>query len=292
MSELPSQVVSPPIERAESVLDRQVFTPVTAAMVPLLDATPVSAPWVMIFAAAIGAGGASLYRFTSPTNLIVGSVLLLLYAFMARAAAGLARERGADAYAIRMIEGAAGLVVWLALLGASVLHLLAEGDSIGLAVAGVVSVGVQAFVLDRIEQRFLARTGQTSSEREDLEALDAVLADPGGGPALAVQRGFRKVLAVEVALAGLFPAVPEEAATVTPYARRLGPIVQVFAHLGLTVHLALMAVLAVVGALSGYFWIRLTLGNALLLGLLFAYVRAERALAAELRGPLGLSGLR
>src|SRR4051812_28194198 len=81
-------------EAVETPLDQLVFRPAAHLLVQLCLPTPISPNAVTLLGALIGAAGASLYRFTSRTNLIVGSALLLLWTILDCADGQLARARG------------------------------------------------------------------------------------------------------------------------------------------------------------------------------------------------------
>ncbi|MFO0756472.1 MAG: hypothetical protein U0359_08275 [Byssovorax sp.] len=275
-------------EVAETPLDRLLFVPAKRLVAQVCLATPVGPDALVVTGALLGVAGASLYRFTSSANLLMGSLLLLVATVLVGAAGLLGRARGLAARHDRAAAGAAHLLIGVVLLAALLVHLHAQGQAMWLAAAGLGSLLLQGFFLDLCEARFLVRAGWV------VEGGGAPEIAPGGLTAL-----FQKLdlgrRAAERPVLSLFP--PPLDPTDHPdassrYALDLAPVLRAWGYLGLTTHAALLAVFAVGHALPAYLWLRLTAGNALLAVLLVVTIRRERAIDAALRPPAGTSGLR
>ncbi|MEO7332120.1 MAG: CDP-alcohol phosphatidyltransferase family protein [Minicystis sp.] len=286
---------TPKPEAVETPLDRLAFRPAAQLVVTACLPTPVSANALTLLGALVGAAGASLYRFTSRTNLIVGSALLLLWAILDCADGQLARARGTASRFGRILDGAGDAFVGLTLLIALILHQLAHGGPLWLAVAGIGSLALQTIVLDLVARRYLALAGAVADEAGDLAATRAAIIDlqqrQASAPTVLLHRVYAIFLRIQAAPRRLLPDYPDDPRLPALYAQRLGPVMRVFAYLGLTTHVAILSLCAAGDALPAYLWLRLTLGNALLIGLFLAALRRERVLAAELRAPPALSGL-
>lgn len=282
-------------EGVETPLDRLFFRPAAHLVVQLCLPTPLGANGVTLLGALVGAAGASLFRFTSRTNLIVGATLLLVSSILDCADGQLARARGTASRLGRIIDGAGDLFVSLALLLGLALHLAALGQPVWLAFAGLGSLLLQWLSLDLIKNRFLTLSASPFREGDDVDetksAITALAQGQASGAALLLHRVYLRVSQAQGVVLRLLPTIPDDPAAPARYAQELGPVMRVWAYLGPSTHAVLLAVFAVVGALPAYLWVRLTLGNVVLIGLFVATRRREGVVAAELRAPVGISGL-
>src|SRR4051812_14460577 len=95
---------------AETLLDLVFFRPVAILFVQLARPTPFGADGMTVLSVLLGLAGASLFRFTTLTNLVVGATLVLLYALLDRASAELDRVQGTPSH-LGPVRG--GLGDWL-----------------------------------------------------------------------------------------------------------------------------------------------------------------------------------
>jgi phosphatidylglycerophosphate synthase len=282
-------------EAVETALDRLFFRPAAHFLVLACMPTPVGANALTLLGALVGVAGASLLRFTSRTNLLVGALLLLASAILDCADGQLARARGTASRFGRIVDGVGDLAVTLALTVALALHLHAHAQGAWLAVAGMASALVQWLVFDLVKNRFLERSASAFREGNDALETHAALAVSGPlGPAggeRALLRAYALYLGVQALVARALPTPAPDESGVLVYAQRLSPLLRVAAFLGPSTHAALLLIFALADALPAYLWLRLGVGNVLLIGLIFAIAQRERALAEELRTPPPLSGL-
>jgi hypothetical protein len=268
---------------AETPVDRVVFRPAGRALAELALATPLRSPWLTALSAFVGLAGASLLRFTTRFNLVVGAALLLLHALLAGASIDLDRARSTSSRLGRILGGISDYAVGLAASVALALHLAAEGDSgaVLLTVLGMGSVAVQVTLFDHFENRYLAQSGAEPPEESDLAetraAIGALVREGESGAELLLLRAHAVFLRLQRLLAGPARPAPRTAEQARAYAETLAPIARGWAWLGSSTHVLLLVLFACLGWLPAYLWIRLTLFNAALIGLWIEQQRRERA---------------
>jgi hypothetical protein len=267
---------------AETPLDRLLLRPVGRVVAELVLATPLRSRWLTALAVFVGVAGASLLRFTTRSNVVVGASLLLLSAVLGNAAAQLARARGTSSRLGRILAGIGDYLVGLVTAIAIAAHLVAEGNTgaLLLTVLGMGSLAVQVTLFDHYENRYLACSGAESPEESDLaESRAAVkgLVDAGDSPvALLLHRGHTIYLSLQHLLDGQGRSTPRTAEQARSYAERLAPIARGWAWLGSSTHVLLLVVFACLGALPVYLWIRVFAGNVAMIALWFEQQRRER----------------
>ncbi|MEP7123823.1 MAG: hypothetical protein ABJE95_23040 [Byssovorax sp.] len=271
---------------AETPIDLFVLRPAGRVLADLAQSTPLRSRWVTALSAFIGVAGASLLRFTTRTNVLVGAALLLLHLVLGNAAVQLARARGTASRRGRILAGICDYLVGLVTAIAMALHLSAEGSAGGvvLALLGMGSVAMQVTLFDHFENRYLACSGGESPEESDLaESRAAVkgLVDAGdGGAEVLLHRAHTVFLSLQALLGGPTRPTPRSAEKARDYAERLAPIARAWAWLGSSTHVLLVVIFAVVGALPAYLWLRLFGGNLLMVALWVEQQRREREVLA------------
>ena len=267
---------------AETPLDRLLLRPPGRVIAELVLPTPLRSRWLTALAVFVGVAGASLLRFTTRFNVIVGASLLLLNAILGNAAVQLARARGTSSRLGRILAGIGDYTVGLVTAIAIAIHLLAEGypSAVLLAALGMGSVALQVTLFDHFENRYLACSGAESPEESDLaESRVAVkgLVDAGDSPAsLLLHRGHTLFLSLQRLLDGPARPTPRTAEQARSYAERLAPIAGGWAWLGSSTHVLLLIVFACVGALPAYLWLRIFGGNLVMIALWIEQQRRER----------------
>lgn len=267
---------------AETPIDLFVLRPVGRALADLVQSTPLRAGWVTALSAFVGVAGASLLRFTTRFNLVVGAALLLLHAILGNAAVQLDRARGTSSRRGRVLAGISAYLVGLVTAIAMALHLAAAGDSGGvvLTVLGMGSLALQVTLFDHFENRYLACSGAEAPEESDLaESRAAVkgLVDAGdSGAEVLLHRAHTAFLSLQRLLGGPTRPSPRTADQARDYAERLAPIARAWAWLGSSTHVLLLVICACLGALPAYLWLRLFGGNLLMIALWIEQQRRER----------------
>ena len=267
---------------AETPIDLIVLRPAGRALADLVQSTPLRSRWVTALAAFVGVAGASLLRFTTRTNLLVGAALLLLHLVLGNAAIQLARARGTSSRRGRILAGICDYLVGLVTAIAIALHLAADGTTGGMVLAflGMGSLALQVTLFDHFENRYLACSGAESAEESDLvESRAAVkdLIDAGdSGAEVLLHRAHTAFLSLQGLLGGPTRPTPRTADQARDYAERLAPIARAWAWLGSSTHVLLLVIFACVGALPAYLWLRLFGGNLLMIALWIEQQRRER----------------
>jgi hypothetical protein len=264
----------------ETPLDLWFFRPVAYQLVRIALPTPLSANGMTVMSILTGLAGASLLRYPHQTQLVVGTLLLLLYAILDCADGQLARARGTSSRLGRILDGMSDYIVGAACGVTIAIHLQiteAFGGTL-LAVLGLGSVVLQGTLFDYFKNRYLSRSNAAYREGDDLEETETEIA--AGGPALEVllYRIYALFLRVQRALGGGKPADPPSVEEAIAYGESLRPIARGWAFLGPSTHAALMTVFVILGALPAYIWVRLTLGNVVMVALYVAQRRREAAL--------------
>jgi hypothetical protein len=272
---------------AETPIDRAFFQPVARFVAEIALGTPLPARGLTALSAFVGLAGASLFRFTSRFYVVIGAVLLLLYAVLARAAVQLARARGTASRSDRILGGIAAYAVGLAASFAMWSQIAASGNASAglLTFLGMGSVALQVTLFDHYEKRYLAHSDAEPLEESDLaetRAEIATLVDEGDSGAevllLRLHTGF---LIVQRLLGGPARPAPRTAEQARAYAEELAPIARAWAWLGSSTHVLLLVALACLGALPVYLWLRITAGNAAMIALWIEQQRRERAVLPE-----------
>ncbi len=267
---------------AETPIDLFVLRPIARLIAELVLPTPLRSRWVTALSAFVGIAGASLFRFTTRSNVLVGAALLLLHAILGSAAVQLARARGTSSRLGRILSGLSDYTVGLVTAIAIAIHLSADGATGGvvLTVLGMGSVAVQVTLFDHFENRYLACSGAEPPEESDLaESRAAVkgLVDAGdGGAALIFYRLHTVFLSLQRLLDGPARSTPRTAEQARDYAERLAPVARGWAWLGSSTHVVLLVICACVGALPVYLWVRLIGGNMAMIALWIEQQRRER----------------
>jgi hypothetical protein len=266
---------------AETPIDLFVLRPVGRVLADLLLPTPLGALWVTALSAFVGVAGASLLRFTTRFNVLVGAALLLLHLILDNAAVQLARARGTSSRLGRILAGISDYLVGLVTAIAVAIHLSAEGDNgVLLTILGMGSVALQVTLFDHFESRYLACSGAESPEESDLsESRAAVkgLIDAGdSGAELFLYRLHTVFLSLQHLLDGASRPTPRTAEQARSYAERLAPVARGWAWLGSSTHVLALVLFAGVGVLPAYLWIRLIGGNMAMIALWIEQQRRER----------------
>jgi len=265
----------------ETPLDLLFFRPCAYLFVRLALPTPLSANGMTILGILVGLFGASLFRLTDRPHIILASALTLLYAVLDCADGQLARARGTSSRFGRILDGMSDYIVGTASGIAISMHLYATHGrpAIWLAVGGLSSVILQGTLFDYFKNRYLALSASTYREGNDLAETRAALDEAKREGASLFVRAMYGIyivfLRVQHAAGGARAAL---AISPEKYAASLAPVARGWAYLGPSTHVLVMGVFACAGGLSHYVWLRLTLGNALLLALYFEQFRRERAL--------------
>jgi hypothetical protein len=271
---------------AETPIDLFFFRPAARVLAELALKAPLRSRWVLALGVFLGLAGASLFRFADRFNVIVGAALLLLYTIFSSAAVQLARARGTSSRLWRIVGGLGDYAVGLATALAIAVH-LAEGGAgaVLLTALGMGSVALQVTLYDHFENRYLAHSSAQPPEESDLEetraAVTALAAEGDAGAELALHRSLVAFLRVQRALGGPDRPAPRTAAQARDYAERLAPIAGAWAWLGSSTHVLLLSAFACFDALPWYLGLRLTVGNAALIGLWLEQHRRERAVLGE-----------
>jgi hypothetical protein len=266
---------------AETALDRILLRPLGRVVTELALATPLQARWLTALGVFVGVAGASLLRFTTRVNLIVGAALLLLSAIVGNASVQLARARGTASRLGRILAGIGDYAVGLVTAIAIAIHLGATSEGgLLLAFLGMGSVALQVTLFDHFENRYLACSGAEPPEESDLaESRAAVkgLVDAGdSGAEVLLHRVHGAYLSVQRLLDGAAPPAPRTVEQARSYAERLAPIARAWAWLGASTHVILLAIFAGAGGLPAYLWLRLFAGNVLMIALWVEQQRRER----------------
>jgi hypothetical protein len=266
---------------AETPLDLFLLRPIARVVTELVLPTPLHARWLTALAVFIGIAGASLLRFTTRFNVIVGAALLLLHAILGTASVQLARARGTASRLGRILGGIGDYTVGLVTAIAIAIHLSTTSEGgVLLAFLGMGSVALQVTLFDHFENRYLACSGAEPPEESDLaESRAAVkgLVDAGDpGAELLLYRLHTAFLSVQRVLDGSARPTPRTAEQARSYAERLAPIARAWAWLGSSTHILLLVVFAGTGALPAYLWLRLFAGNVLMIALWIEQQRRER----------------
>ena len=267
---------------AETPLDRVLLRPIGRVVAELVLSTPLRSRWVTALAVFVGLAGASLLRFTTRVNVLVGAALLLLSAILGNAAVQLARARGTSSRLGRILGGIGDYAVGLVTAIALAIHLVADGNTGAalLTVLGMGSLAVQVTLFDHYENRYLACSGAEAPEESDLaESRAAVkgLVDAGDSPVeLILHRVHAAFLSLQHLLDGRGRATPRTAEQALRYAERLAPIAGGWAWLGSSTHVLLLVVFACLGALPAYLWLRIFAGNLAMIALWLEQQRRER----------------
>ncbi len=267
---------------AETPLDRFLLRPAGRVIAELVLPTPLRSRWVTAVAVFVGLAGASLLRFTTRLNVLVGASLLLLNAILGNASVQLARARGTSSRLGRILGGIGDYAVGLVTMIAIAIHLVAEGGSgaVLLTVLGMGSLAVQVTLFDHYENRYLACSGAEAPGESDLaESRAAVkgLVDAGDSPVeLLLHRCHTVFLSLQHLLDSRSRATPRTAEQARSYAERLAPIARGWAWLGSSTHVLLLVVFACLGALKAYLWLRIFAGNLVMIALRVEQRRRER----------------
>lgn len=264
----------------ETPLDLWFFRPIAYQLVRIALPTPLSANGMTVLSILTGLIGASLLRYPHQTQLVVGALLLLLYAILDCADGQLARARGTSSRLGRILDGMSDYLVGAA-CGVTIAIHLSERDGSGgmwLAIFGLASVVLQGTLFDYYKNRYLSRSNSDYREGDDLEETEADIA--AGGPFLEIllYRFYGLFLLVQRTIAGSKRAEPPTAEEAAAYRESLGPIAKAWAYLGPSTHAALMTVFVILGALPAYIWVRLTVGNVAMVALVVEQRRRESAL--------------
>jgi hypothetical protein len=271
---------------AETPIDLLFFRPAGRQLSELVRSTPLRSRWVTALSAFVGLAGASLLRFTTRFNVIVGASLLLLYAILGNAAVQLARARGTSSRLGRILGGISDYAVGLAASIAIAIHLATAGDggAVLLVLLGMGSVAVQVTLFDHFENRYLAHSSAEAPEESDLEETRAAIADLAAqgdsGVELLLHRVHAAFLVAQRVLGGPARPAPRTAEQARAYAERLAPIARGWAWLGASTHVLLLVLFACVGALPVYLWLRLIGGNLVMIALWIEQQRREREVLA------------
>lgn len=264
----------------ETPLDLYFFRPVAYQIVRAALPTPLSANGLTVMSILTGLAGASLLRYPHQTELVVGALLLLLYAILDCADGQLARARGTSSRLGRILDGMSDYIVGAA-SGVTIAVHLEITQAFGgmwLAVLGLGSVVLQGTLFDYFKNRYLSRSDAAYREGDDLDETESEIA--AGGPAFEIllYRVYALFLRVQRAIGGGKKAEPPTAEEAAAYGESLRPIARGWAFLGPSTHVALMTVFVILGALPAYVWVRLTVGNVVMVALYLEQRRREAAL--------------
>ena len=261
----------------ETPLDLIFFRPCAYLFVRLALPTPLSANGMTIVGILVGLIGASFFRFTDRPHVILASGLTLLYAVLDCADGQLARARGTASRFGRILDGMSDYIVGTVSGLAISMHLYATLGRAGipLAIGGLSSVILQGTLFDYFKNRYLALSHSTYREGNDLAETRAAYAQATSFFVRAMYGIYVVFLRVQHAAGG-----SRSASTVSPerYAASLAPVARGWAWLGPSTHVLVMGLFACAGGLSHYVWMRLTLGNVLMVALYLEQFRRERAL--------------
>lgn len=272
---------------AETPIDRAFFQPAARFIAEIALGTPLPARWLTALSAFVGLAGASLFRFTSRLYVVIGALLVLLHAILARAAVQLGRARGTASRTDRILGGISAYAVGLAASFAVAAQLAAAGsESAGLLTwVGMGSVALQVTLFDHYENRYLAHSDAEPPEESDLaetRAEIATLVDEGDSALeVLLLRVHTVFLTFQRLLGGPALPPPRTAEQARAYAEELAPIARAWAWLGSSTHVLLLVALACLGALPVYLWLRITVGNAAMIALWVEQQRRERAVLSE-----------
>lgn len=266
----------------ETPLDLLFFRPVAYLFVRLALPTPLSANGMTVMSILTGLLGASLLRFPGRMQQLVGAALLLLYAILDCADGQLARARGTSSRLGRILDGMSDYIVGVASGITIAIYLSArEGpNGLWLAVFGLGSVVLQGTLFDYFKNRYLSRSDVGYREGDDLEETEAAIAAGGALPVIALYHVYAVFLRVQRAIGGGKKTEQRSASSAAAYAEKLAPVARGWAWLGPSTHAAAMTAFVIADALPAYIWLRLTLGNVVLVALYVEQYRRERALLA------------
>ncbi|HVY44799.1 MAG TPA: CDP-alcohol phosphatidyltransferase family protein [Minicystis sp.] len=271
--------------QVETALDLAFFRPVAYGLVRLALPTPLTANGMTALSIAAGLAGAVLLRFDTPQATLAAAGLMIAYGVLDCADGQLARARGTSSRLGRILDGASDYVVGVA-SGATIALRLA--DAMGpagawLAAGGLASILVQGTLFDHFKNRYLSRSGASYREGDDLDetlaAIEQLRREHAGAVPIALHRVYATFLRVQRALGGGAGGAREGAFDAAAYKERLAPIARGWAYLGPSTHVVLLAAFACAGQLPAYVWLRLTAGNAAMLGLFLEQRRRERDVA-------------
>ena len=269
--------------QVETPLDLYFFRPAAYLFVRLALPTPLSANGMTSISILAGLAGAVLFRYTDPRTVAVASGLTLLYGILDCADGQLARARGTSSRLGRILDGMSDYIVGVTSGVTMALHLHEKMGVQGacLAVGGLVSILLQGTLFDHFKNRYLTLSGASYREGNDLEETRADIArmQAEGGSFFTVLlfQVYATFLRVQGALGRQSETerpTPEQAAR---YGRSLAPVARGWAYLGPSTHVLLLGIFACAGHLATYVLIRLTAGNAAMLGLFAAQKIRERA---------------
>lgn len=266
----------------ETPLDLLFFRPVAHLFVRMALPTPLSANGMTVISILTGLAGASLLRFQGRRELWAGALLLLLYAILDCADGQLARARKTSSRLGRILDGMSDYIVGVASGVTIAIHLSTRSGPSGLwlAVFGLGSVVLQGTLFDYFKNRYLTRSNAAYREGDDLEETLAEIERAGSLPVKVLYHVYATFLRVQRAAGGGRRGEPRTAEGAAAYAVRLAPIARGWAWLGPSTHAALMTAFVFAGQMPAYIWVRLTLGNVIMIGLYLEQHRRERALAA------------
>jgi phosphatidylglycerophosphate synthase len=236
----------------------------------------------------IVAGLASAVFFTilDQRSLYVAAALAVLYAVLDCADGQLARARGTASRMGRILDGMCDFAVGFGMGGAIAYRSFRE-DGIATAVAALVggaSLVVGGVLFDYFKNRYLAHSGASYREGNDLEETRAARAQAVGIPwlLLGVYVFFLRIQG----LAGGKPPRSDSPVYARLYHERLAPVARAWAYLGgPTTHVSLLAVLACFDKLAVYVWARAIVANVLIAALFFEQWRRERSIHRDLGIP-------
>ena len=269
--------------QVETPLDLYFFRPAAYLFVRMALPTPLSANGMTLLSILCGLAGAVLFRFTDPRTILAASCLTLLYGILDCADGQLARARGTSSRLGRILDGMSDYVVGVTSGFAMALHL---SDTMGprgalLAAGGLVSILLQGTLFDHFKNRYLTLSGATYREGDDLEETRADIArlsaEGGSKVTLLLFHVYATFLRVQSTLGRQKKKERPSPEAAARYAKALAPVARGWAYLGPSTHGLLLGIFACTGHLALYVFLRLTAGNALMLGLFVAQRLRERS---------------
>lgn len=270
----------------ETPLDLAFFRPAAWRVVQLALPTSLSANGMTALSIGAGLVGAGLLVSHDRAVLALAAFLSVLYGVLDCADGQLARARGTSSRVGRILDGMSDYIVGTVSGAAVAAHIGALMGPKGwvLGVTGVASVVLQGTLFDHFKNRYLTMSAASYREGDDLAETLADLAKlkaAGGHHAERVLLSiYAFFLRVQGALGGGRREAPRDAAHAARFAELLRPVARGWAWLGPSTHVFVMGGFVVAGALPAYGWLRLVVGNAVMVGLLIAQRVREREAAA------------
>jgi phosphatidylglycerophosphate synthase len=270
----------------EEWIDLHFFRPLGFGIARRLVPTRVTPDQVTLACLLIGLAAGHLLYYESPALNLLGVALFVVSDIFDSADGQLARLRGTSTRFGRILDGVSDNLRFVNLYLHLVFRLMGAGwgwEALGLAVVAGFSHSFQSAAVDFIRQAYLYLGAGTGSELDLPETLERVPPRTALGRRLGAwfYRDYvRRQAWLFPRTADLVRAAGKEAPEPlrADYDERLAGLVPRCAWIGQNLRFLLLALTAVLGWPSGFFWITVGPLNLILLGLVVAQERQARAL--------------